>query len=407
MFCSQCGNELRPGSRFCPNCGAPVQDERPASPVQQTAATAAAAPAEKSAPAAASAPVQESAPAAATAAAPVQENAPAETSYAPDNYDYKTLPTEKEKGIRSIYVLDFMLRMTGKANIPLFIYLILNVLIIGVVASLFLALPIGWGILAGFLIYAASVTVALSPIGEFILRSQNGCRKIEEKEVVDRIAPLFHEVYYKAKKKNPMLSNDIRLFINDDESPNAFATGRKTICVTRGLMSLGDEEIKATLGHEFGHLAHKDTDRILVVAIGNTAITAICMLFQIGVIISNVMVSIFAAFLNDDDGFIVSIFNAIATFISLFFVRGFMKVWTMLGVALCMKTSRGNEYQADEFSFRLGYGDGLCSMLGGLGGGEKPKGLFASLASSHPRTEDRIARLQALAAQNQVQEQEG
>lgn len=320
-----------------------------------------------------------------------------------ETYDYKTLPTEKETGIHSIYIMDFVLRMAGKQNIPLFIYLILNVLIIGGISSLFFALPIGWGILAGFLIYVASVTVALSPIGEFIIRYQNGCGKIEEKEIVDRLAPLFHEVYYKAKKENPLISNDIRLFINEDASPNAFATGRKTVCVTRGLLALGDEQIKATLAHEFGHLAHKDTDRILVVAIGNTAITAICMLFQIGIIISNAVTAVIAVFVGNDEGFFISILNAIASFISMFLVRGFMKVWTMIGVALCMKTSRGNEYLADEFAYDLGYGEGLCSMLSCFTG-EKPRGLFASLASSHPESEKRIARLQELAVQKTNEE---
>ena len=42
--------------------------------------------------------------------------------------------------------------------------------------------------------------------------------------------------------------------MNHDEAPNAFATGRKTICVTEGMLSMPVEQIKATLGHEFGHL---------------------------------------------------------------------------------------------------------------------------------------------------------
>ena len=58
------------------------------------------------------------------------------------------------------------------------------------------------------------------------------------------IYPLFKEVYYKAKMANPMISDDVRLFICDDTAPNAFATGRKTMCVTRGLLVMSDEEIK-------------------------------------------------------------------------------------------------------------------------------------------------------------------
>jgi heat shock protein HtpX len=69
-----------------------------------------------------------------------------------------------------------------------------------------------------------------------------------------------------------------------------------------------------------------------------------------------------------------------------------MKLWTMLGIALCMKTSRNNEYLADSFSTSLGYGQGLIDTLSQLGGA-KPKGLFASLASSHPDNQSRIMKI--------------
>lgn len=28
MFCGNCGTELREGARFCPGCGAPVEDQK-------------------------------------------------------------------------------------------------------------------------------------------------------------------------------------------------------------------------------------------------------------------------------------------------------------------------------------------------------------------------------------------
>ena len=92
------------------------------------------------------------------------------------------------------------------------------------------------------------------------------------------------------------------------------------MCVTRGLLSHSDEEIKATLGHEFGHLAHKDTDRVLVVGVGNTIITIIFMIIQIGIIIANVLVAIASVFSRH--GFLISIFNALVTFLSLIVLRG-------------------------------------------------------------------------------------
>lgn len=310
-------------------------------------------------------------------------------------YDYRNLPTEEPAGIRRIYLFDFLIRMTEKENIPVLIYLGINVLIIGAVFSVLFMLPFGWGVLSGLIVYTASVIMALSPVGEFILRIQSGCRKITNQADINRLEPLFREVYYKAKKENPMISSDVRLFMNEDAAPNAFATGRKTMCVTRGLLSYSDEEIKATLGHEFGHLAHKDTDRILVISVGNTIITIIFMLIQICIIAAHIITAIAGAFSRH--GWLISIFNALITFLSLIVLRGLMKLWTNFGILLCMKGSRGNEYQADEFSFKLGYGDALCRLLASFGD-VKARGLFASLASSHPQSSDRIARLTGLGA---------
>ena len=45
--------------------------------------------------------------------------------------------------------------------------------------------------------------------------------------------------------QEPLISDSVRLYMNDDESENAFATGRRTICVTRGLLNMPDEVIKA------------------------------------------------------------------------------------------------------------------------------------------------------------------
>ena len=51
---------------------------------------------------------------------------------------------------------------------------------------------------------------------------------------------------------------------------------------------------------------------------------------------------------------------------------------------------------ADEFSFQLGYGKELCYALDNIAGGHGAEGLFATLVSSHPDTDQRVGRLQEL-----------
>ena len=307
--------------------------------------------------------------------------------------DPYTLPTKNPRGIRAIYMFDFFARMFRRQNIPTLIYLFLNYLIVSAILMGFFGLPVPWALAAGFVVYAASV--ALSPIGELKLRTDCGCSKITDPDIVRRLDPIFREVYYRAKKANPAISSDVRLYMNDDLSENAFATGRKTICITRGLLQRSDEEIKAVLGHEFGHLANRDTDRILVVAVGNTFITLFFTLVEIGIWITDFFMNIVAIF--SEDGLFIWIFSTISRLLSILFIRWILRLWSWIGCMLCMKTSRGCEYQADEFSWYLGYGQGLMHFFHSIHEG-RPKGLFANLASSHPAADDRAERLMELEA---------
>ena len=102
-------------------------------------------------------------------------------------------------------------------------------------------------------------------------------------------------------------------------------------------------------------------------------------------------------------GIIASIINRswgtliITLFIDTIYVAMF-SLWTRLGAVLVLHSSRRSEYEADKFAFDTGYGYYLAEALDKLSlySGERSKGIFATLMSSHPRTDDRIAKLQEL-----------
>lgn len=299
-----------------------------------------------------------------------------------------------------MYLVDFIKRLTRKANIPVLIYLVLNIFVIaGIVNILFGGgeMPFVQALLSGLVLYAFSLFVALSPIGEWILRLQTGCKKIKRVEQINFIEPIFREVYDKAKKLDPSIPDDVRLYMNSDEEPNAFATGRKTICVTEGMLHMPENQIKATLGHEFGHLAHKDTDLILVVSVGNLIVSASILVIRLIIDVFHIIFSLCTSVIGGSEGAIGSIVNTIYHAMITAIVMGLTWLWTKIGVLLVMKASRANEFEADEFSFNLGYGNELCILLDSICG-SNAKGLFANLASSHPDKDDRIAKLQELGA---------
>lgn len=229
--------------------------------------------------------------------------------------------SSKPGGIRNVYFIDFLCRLFSKENIPLCIYLVINMVIIGGIMSAMFNLSLQWGMLSGFFVYLATISIALSPIGEFIVRFQTSCKKIKDPEVMNRLEPLFYEVYQKAKMQEPLISDSVRLYMNEDESENAFATGRRTICVTRGLLNLLDEAIKATLGHEFRHFAHKDTDRCLLVVLGNTAISGICVFIEMIALFFNIVSTVMSIFTRNEDSFFVAMFGVFSSVVMLGIVR--------------------------------------------------------------------------------------
>ncbi|MDP5276456.1 zinc metalloprotease HtpX [Chengkuizengella axinellae] len=278
-----------------------------------------------------------------------------------------------------MYIVDFMQRLFKKGNTGIIIYLLLNTLI---VITLFQD-PI-----IGLIVYGISLVLALSPFGEWILRVQQGCKPLARKEHIDRLQPLFDEVYSKAKKLDPDLPDDIKLFISKDPTPNAFATGRKTICINKGMLEFSDEQIKATFAHEFGHLSNKDTDLILIVSVGNLIMTALFIFYRIIFTFFGSMFSV----INHSLG------SVLITFLIDIILVGMMWLWTKFGTVLVMHTSRSKEYEADHFAHQLGYGAGLIEVLDrfneiDLG---DTKGLWANLASSHPDPDQRIGKLQNL-----------
>lgn len=299
-----------------------------------------------------------------------------------------------------MYLVDFFKRTMRKSNIPVFIYLILNIFVIALILSLVIDngnIPFWKALLIGIVLYFVSLLIALSPVGEWILRLQTGCKKIKNDEQRNFIEPIFREVYDKARAQDPSISDKVTLYMNHDEAPNAFATGRKTICVTEGMLGMPVEQIKATLGHEFGHLAHKDTDLILVVAVGNLIVSAFILLFRLAIDLVHLLFVFSSFFVGGSEGAFGALISTVYHLAMTAVVVGLTWIWTRIGVLLVMKSSRANEYEADEFSFRLGYGNELCALLNSFSG-TNANGLFANLVSSHPDKDDRIARLQELGA---------
>ena len=249
------------------------------------------------------------------------------------------------------------------------------------------------GFMIASIIYSVSITVALSPVGEALLRFLEGCRRPVTNNEKNYLIPLFEEVYENAKEIYPSLNNDIQIYIQEQMTLNAFAVGRKTIAVTRGaLETFSKEEIKGILAHELGHMAHGHTKALLLTIIGNMFFNIIVKIFSIIFSVVDTLSKIVATF---------NVFGWVFVFIAFIFkmllnISIFLFVY--IGNLILSAQSRVQEYQADKFAYDVGFGTQLLKALYIL---QKVSmntklSITEKLMASHPHLALRIERIENL-----------
>ena len=284
-----------------------------------------------------------------------------------------------------MYIISVLKNIFKANNIGTIIFFLLNAaVIIGVFSA-------GNTELIGYvgIVYVVSILISLSPIGEWYLSLFAGARKMRRIDMRNRILPSIQHVYRKAKAETPTLPETIILKVMYDPNPNAFAVGRKTICVTEGLFDLPDEMIEGILAHEFGHLALHHTDIQLLIGGGNFIVTVFMFILQaFSAIFTGVATVEALRSRSSGYGCLVSFFAIIC--------GGLVWLWTKFCMLFLMWSTRANEYEADKYAFKIGLGYELAQALDTIGTGMPQNTLLKALYSTHPETNDRIGKLQEM-----------
>ena len=265
-----------------------------------------------------------------------------------------------------------------KSNVVLIIFYLLYLIILyGIFKDSFI------GILIIHLIF---IFIALTPIGESIMRLLNHTEKIVLKEDREYLYSLFDEVYEQAKKKNPKLSSNIKLFTNEEQMPNAFACASNTVCITKGaIQTFSREELQGIIAHELGHISNGDTKISMIFCIGNVLFMAFALIVKL------FYITIFVVLKNRlGNSIILTIINGIKNLIIRFL--GFIVN------AIFSLNSRNCERGADEFAYTIGFGEELIQALYLLKQIDTSGNLsiMERIYATHPDLDNRIARLEEL-----------
>jgi heat shock protein HtpX len=190
-----------------------------------------------------------------------------------------------------------------------------------------------------------------------------------------------------------------KVYVTENPQPNAFATGRDpahaAVCVTSGLLArVSQEELAGVIAHELGHVKHRDTLTMTITAVIAGAIS---------------MLANFAFFMGGDRRNPIGIVGMILV----------MLVAPIAAMLVQAAISRTREFEADragaEITGRpLWLASALSQIEKSARGTLNPPadanpatahmfivnplhGGLSGLFASHPATEERIARLRAMA----------
>lgn len=277
-----------------------------------------------------------------------------------------------------------------------------TVLLLGLLSGIIIVLG---GLLGGRTgIIIAFGMALLMNVGSYWYSDKIVLSMYRARELAPEEAPYLHkiveELAYNAGIPKP------RVCVVPEEAPNAFATGRNpenaVVAVTEGLMRLlPPEELRGVVAHEIGHIVNRDILIQTIAGVMASAIVTMANIFQFTAIFGGN---------RDSEGNGV---NPVAALV--------MALLAPMAAGLVqMAISRSREYLADDTGAELcGQPLALAGALAKLGAasGRIPMregnpsteqmfivspmfahGSMANLFSTHPPLEERIRRLQAMAA---------
>ena len=253
----------------------------------------------------------------------------------------------------------------------------------------------GPGIVVAFL-FAAGTNLFAYWNSDRVLLSMYGARQVDATTAPD----LYHIVEQLSRQAGLPMP---KVFIAENPQPNAFATGRSpdhaAVCVTSGILArLNNEELAGVIAHELGHVKNRDTLTMTITAVIAGAVG---------------MLANFAFFMGDRRNPLGLIGVLLVTLLA-----------PLAAMLVQAAVSRSREFEADRAGAELtGRPLWLANALSAIDSSARQTlnppadanpatahmfivnplhGGMSGLFASHPSTEERIARLQAMAGAQQT-----
>ena len=256
---------------------------------------------------------------------------------------------------------------------------------------------------AAFAVVAVVIIIVTLTLGDDIAVTVAKARKVENRAENPRVWDAVEVMAIAAGQPMP------RVYVSPDPSPNAFAAGKDPkqaiVCVNQGLLDLLDkEELEGVVAHEMAHVKNYDVKLMTYAAVLAGGIALIAEWLSWSLMWGG----------GGDNGDGEDGLGAIGAVISVLAIL----LAPLAAMLIQMSISRRREFLADASAAELTkYPQGLASALRKLSASDVPAttgststahmlivaplkqgGSSSTLFSTHPAIEERIARLDELAA---------
>lgn len=286
------------------------------------------------------------------------------------------------------YIKSLLKTIFSKTNFGVTIFIAVNIIPI---CLIFAYESVSYALIA----FPVSLTVyffIIISIGESIARLLLKARIRIELNERNSLSVAFSNAYMIAKQKNPIISNNIKLYVFEDVTIDSYALGRNTLCISSASLELPQQELTTLFLMKFSQFSHHDSEILAILTAGNIWYMALAIICKWYIYLFGFIVWFFLTYFgHDSEGlFLKKIFKTLSETTEKIILI-FVKAICLLGLS----SYKNNVYINDKFVCDCGYKQELIRFLRDFEPEQiGQKTLFGTIDSMKPDKHLRLLRIQ-------------